>query len=99
MLKVEIVSGAEADLQHIFNRLEDYREGSGVNFIVTINANLERLSEFPESGPFYVEKIRRLVLRRPPYGIFYEVQRTRLIVLAILDLRQDSRAIAKRLNY
>ena len=33
-LPVEFLSGADADLQQIFNQLEDYREDFGVEFMI-----------------------------------------------------------------
>jgi hypothetical protein len=35
-LRVELLSGADADLQEFFNRFEDYRQGFGAEFITVI---------------------------------------------------------------
>ncbi len=37
-LRVEFLSGADADLQEIFNRFEDYRQGFGAEFITVVDA-------------------------------------------------------------
>lgn len=50
---VILLGGADADLQGIFNRLEDYGEGFDVEFITAVDAYLIRLSIFPESAPPY----------------------------------------------
>src|SRR5207302_9392905 len=42
--RVELLSGADADLQDIFNRLEDYREGFGVEFMLAVDAYLTRIA-------------------------------------------------------
>ncbi len=42
--------------------------------------------------------IRRQVMQTFPFGIFYEPRSTRVLVTAILDLRQDKRAIFRRLQ-
>ena len=96
--RVELLSGADADLQAIFNRLEDYREGLGAEFMLAVDAYLTRLTVFPESAPEYFQSIRRQVIQRFPYGIFYDPQPTRIVVLAILDLRQDEQQIIRRLQ-
>jgi hypothetical protein len=57
-LPVEFLSGADADLQEIFNRFEDYREGLGVEFVTVVDAYLARIAVFPEIGPTYFERIR-----------------------------------------
>ena len=97
-LRVEFLSGADADLQEVFNRFEDYREGFGVEFMTVVDAYLARIAAFPEIAPIYLECIRRQVMQRFPYGIFYEPQPTRILVTAILDLRQDEQQILRRLR-
>lgn len=97
-LPVVFLSGAESDLQSIFNKLEDHGEGLGVEFMTALDGYLTRIAIFPFSAPTYVETIRRQVMQRFPYGIFYEPQPTRILVSAILDLRQSSETIERRLG-
>ena len=97
-LPVEYLSGAEADLQNIFNDCENYQEGFGVEFLTAVEAYLTRLATFPESAPVYLRNVRRQVMQRFPYGIFYEPQPKRILVFAVLDLRQDERQIRRRLR-
>jgi hypothetical protein len=98
-LRVEFLSGADADLQETFNRFEDYRKGFGTEFITVIDAYLARIAAFPEIAPVYFERIRRQVMQRFPYGIFYQPGPTRILVAAILDLRQDEEQILRRLRH
>jgi len=97
-LPIVLLSGADADLQEVFNRFEDYREGFGIEFKTTVDAYLTRISVFPESAPHYSETVRRQVMRGFPYGIFYEAHPTRILVVAILDLRQAPENIQRRLE-
>ena len=97
--RVEFLLGADADLQEIFNRFEDYRPGFGAEFMTVVDAYLARIAVFPEIAPIYFESIRRQVMQRFPYGIFYEPQPTRILVAAILDLRQDEEQILRRLRH
>lgn len=97
-LRVEFLSGADADLQGIFNRFENYRDGFGVEFMTVVDAYLAHIMVFPEIAPIYFESVRRQVMQRFPYGIFYEPQPTRILVTAILDLRQDEEQILRRLR-
>src|SRR2546428_13599057 len=97
-LPVEFLSGADAELQEIFNGFEDYREGFELEFMLAVDAYLARIAVFPEIAPRYFEKIRRQVMQRFPYGIFYEPYPTRVLVVAILDLRQEPRKIRRRLR-
>ena len=71
-LVVEFLAGADVELQEIFSRFEDFREGFGVEFLIVVDAYLARLAVFPEIAPVYFENVRRQVIQRFPYGIFYE---------------------------
>lgn len=97
-LPVEFLRGADADLQGAFNHFEEYREGFGVEFVTAVDAHLARIGSFPEIAPTYFEKVRRQVMQGFPYGIFYERYPTRILVIAILDLRQDPGRIRRRLK-
>ena len=97
-LPVELLSGASADLQKIFNQFEDYREGFGVEFMTAVDAYLARISAFPEIAPQYYAEVRRQVMQRFPFGIFYQFYPKRVLVVAILDLRQDPATIQHRLG-
>ena len=97
-LPVEFLAGADAELQGIFNRFEEYREGFGVEFMTAVDAYLARIAVFPAIAPPYFERVRRQVMQRFPFGIFYEPLPTRILVTAILDLRQDPKKIQQRLK-
>lgn len=98
-LRIEFLSGADADLQEAFSRFEDYRDGFGAEFMTVVDAYLTRIAAFPQIAPIYFESVRRQVLQRFPYGIFYEPHPTRILVTAILDLRQDEQQILRRLRH
>jgi hypothetical protein len=97
-LPVQLLHGADADLQQIFNQFEEYREGFGVEFMTAVEAYLARIAVFPEIAPLYFERVRRQVMQRFPFGIFYEPYTSRIVVIAILDLRQDPAGIERRLH-
>jgi plasmid stabilization system protein ParE len=55
------------------------------------------LREHPEIAPVYMGPYRRMLIRNFPYGIFYQAQPKRLVVAAILDLRQNPTSLRRRL--
>lgn len=97
-LPVVFLAGADADLQAAFNRFEDYQEGLGAEFLTAVDAHLARISAFPHLAPAYLNTIRRQVMRGFPFGIFYQPLPTRIVIVAILDLRQDPERIRRRLD-
>ena len=96
-MRVELLQGAEADLLEAYVRLEEQRTGLGERFYRTLDFSLEHLRQHPQMAPAYLGDYRRLVLR--PFGlrVFYTLTGARVMVGAILDLRKDPEAIARRL--
>ncbi len=97
-LRIDFVSGADVELQEAFSRFEDYRDGFGVEFLTVVEAYLARIVAFPKIAPLYLDSVRRQVMRRFPYSIFYQEQPARIMVTAILDLRRDESETIRRLR-
>jgi plasmid stabilization system protein ParE len=51
---------------------------------------------FPLIGRLYRSRYRRLLIPRYPFGIFYVVESNRIVIHAVLDLRQDPKKIRER---
>lgn len=75
---------AENDIQSAFEWYESQRPGLGDEFLTAIREKLEAIRSFPESGPVIYRDVRRAVVSRFPYLIFYVVRAMRVSVLAIL---------------
>ncbi len=64
-----------------------------------IDGLVQLLRLFPEMGSPESDKVRRaLVGNRRVYGLFYSSDATRIIVLALIDLRQSPEAIESLLR-
>ena len=63
-----------------------------------LDVALGRLRTFPELAPPFHEAYRRLLVHGFPYGVFYTIEGRRIIVAAIMDLRQDPEVIRRRLR-
>jgi plasmid stabilization system protein ParE len=97
-VEVIILTGAESDLWSAWARYEELSPWLGARFDQTVRAGLEHLAQFPTSAPVYAGEFRRLLLRRFEHGIFFRVHGSRLIVTAVLDLRQSPEVIRRRLG-
>jgi hypothetical protein len=58
----------------------------------------EQLTVNARSAPRFAGEYRRMLLRRFEHGIFYQMHSQRIVVVAVLSLRQDLGAILKRLG-
>jgi plasmid stabilization system protein ParE len=97
-MHVELLRGAEADLLELYVRLEEIRPGLGERFYRMLDAAFKRLRTHPEMAPVYRGSYRRLVLRPFGFSVFYAIERDRLMIGAILDLRQDPASIDRRVS-
>jgi plasmid stabilization system protein ParE len=50
---------------------------------------LELLQSFPRLAGKWRPPVRRAFIRRSHYGLFYVVEPSRLVIIALQDLRQD----------
>ena len=98
MIDLILLFQADLDIQAAFERYEDYQEGRGEVFMRHLDAALTLLRQQPEWAPFYSGPYRRMLIRDFPYGVFYEAQPKRVVVVAIIDLRQDPEVIRRRLS-
>jgi toxin ParE1/3/4 len=98
VIPVILLLQADSDIQGAFNRYEEYQEGRGEVFMRHLDVALGLIARHPEIAPIYRGPYRRMLMREFPYGIFYSVQSSRVIVAAVMDLRQDVEAISKRLE-
>ncbi len=88
---------ADLDIQAAFSRYEDYQEGRGEVFMRQLDAAFTLLRQHPEIAPVYAGPYRRMLIREFPSGIFYQTQPLRIVVSAIMDLRQDPQTIRRKL--
>jgi plasmid stabilization system protein ParE len=98
MIALILLLQADLDIQAAFERYEDYQQGRGEVFMRQLDGALGLLRQHPEIAPVYARPYRRMLMREFPYGIFYEAQPSRIIVAAIMDLRQAPQAIRRRLG-
>jgi plasmid stabilization system protein ParE len=52
------------------------------------------LRQFPQMAPQFRGAYRRLLIPGFPFGMFYSIEGSRIIIAAIMDLRQDLKTFA-----
>lgn len=90
--EIVLLQGAQSDLLSIY-------ASQGERVYARVDQALGILRAFPEAGPIlFAGTIRRLVVTKTMLGIFFSITGSRVLVGAILDLRQSSESIRKRLR-
>lgn len=80
---------ADQDVDEAFDWYERQRAGLGDEFLTALGTAVERIREHPDSHPRIRGVIRRAVLRRFPYFLFYVVESDRVVILACMHVRRD----------
>ncbi len=90
--EIVLLQGAQSDLLSIYSLL-------GERTYARVDKALGLLKFFPEAGPLHFgTSIRRLVVAKTPLGIFYSITSKRVLIAAVLDLRQSPKTIKDRLQ-
>ena len=97
-MELLLLARAEAEVLETQARLEDAVAGLGERFNLRVEEALDQLIGFPQSGSVYAAPFRRVLVRDFPFGIFYSIEGRRIVVQAVLDLRQDPQAIERKLR-
>lgn len=88
-LPVVLTPEAEAE----FDAAADWYEqqaGLGAEFTAKVRDVLNRIAATPLMHQVvYQQDIRRAVVRRFPYSVFYRAEPTRITVIAVFDNRRD----------
>ena len=98
MKEIVFLLAADADVQSAFEYYDSHQPGRGELFMRHLDAALARVRVFSESAPIFYGEYRRLLIHGYPYAIFFTIVGPRLLVAAVMDLRQDPRTITKRLG-
>jgi plasmid stabilization system protein ParE len=95
-LPLIITPEAEADLADAKSWYEKRREGLGDEFVLCVEAGLDHVLRSPSAATEVYPGVRRVVLRRFPYGIYYRIDVDQIAVLAIYHSKRDPRGWQKR---
>jgi plasmid stabilization system protein ParE len=80
---------AERDLEEAEDWYNQQQHGLGAEFRQTIDDLLARLAENPRVYPRVHGEVHRAVLRRFPYLVYFLIDGSDVVVLAVLDSRRD----------
>lgn len=79
---------AESDVEIAARWYEGERPGLSQRFLKELGHNLARIQEAPAQFTLVSQVVRRALLRRFPYAVYFVVEEEALVVLAILHLRR-----------
>jgi toxin ParE1/3/4 len=88
---------AAAEIQEAFAWYEGQSAGLGTEFEGSLEAILDRIRDNPHQYPAVHREVRRALMRRFPYGVFYLADENQIVVLAVFHGRRDPKHWLKRI--
>ncbi|TQK71446.1 type II toxin-antitoxin system RelE/ParE family toxin [Nocardioides sp. SLBN-35] len=90
-MTVRLTTLAAADLEEIVEHYDEHASGLGAEFLQSFDRVIERLQMFPDGAPPVdgLPGVRRVRVRRFPYGVFYRAARGDVLLLRVLHARRD----------
>jgi plasmid stabilization system protein ParE len=87
---------AKRELDDAISWYEGRREGLGQEFSVAVEQQLQRIALSPIQFAQVRGKVRRTVLRRFPYSIYFLPEEYRVVVLAVFHAKRDPEHLETR---
>ncbi|MFN0157681.1 MAG: type II toxin-antitoxin system RelE/ParE family toxin [Bacteroidota bacterium] len=88
-MTVRFHAQAEGEFRDAVVWYEHQRVGLGSEFFLCIDETVERIRRSPTSFPIVHKNIRRAVVRRFPFAVFFETEKSEVRVLAVFHSRRD----------
>lgn len=88
-LPLHIRAEAGVDMEEAARWYEQQRGGLGHAFLDSVEAALRAIAEAPSRYPALERGVRRALLQRFPFGVFYLVETRRIVVLAVMHGSRD----------
>ena len=86
---ISIRKEAEEDISETYQYYESCREHLGSDFLLCIEESLARISRNPNQYRKIYKTVRRALVRRFPYGIYYVVLEDRVSVIGVIHARKN----------
>jgi len=85
------------DLEDGAKWYDDRRPGLGSEFLQECKAALDRILNRPEQGTLYPDGVRSIRLHRFPYVVHFRIERTTIVVFAVMFGGRDPSAWQDRM--
>lgn len=80
---------AQADIEESAFWYEDQRPGLGELFTAELFELIHRIAEFPRQFPSVGSPVRRGLLHRFPYAVYFLFEEETAVIIAVLHQRRD----------
>jgi hypothetical protein len=85
------------DLAEATRWYERQHKGLGAEFLLCVEEALDRIRLLPEGYREVGPGVRRVIVRRFPYGLYYRVDPDQIAVIALYHSKRDPRGWKERI--
>lgn len=89
MKRVLLLAGARVDVLEIFRRYEGERKGLGRVFREALRQSIQHMRRAPLASPVVYKDLRRVLVDRFPYAVFYRVESGAITVVGVFHGHRD----------
>jgi toxin ParE1/3/4 len=86
----------ETELKNATEWYNSLRPGLGDDLVLCVEQALDRIVDHPEAFAMILPEVRRTLIRRFPYGLFFRIRQDRIEVEALFPLRSDPARLLAR---
>ncbi len=94
--RLEFRPEAFADITEAFSYYETQRSGLGADFEAELHQTVQLLAEMARAGPVVYRRLRRVLMQRFPFAIYYRVSGEIVEVRAVIHSSRDPRTWKRR---
>ncbi len=87
-MKIYFLRPAQSEVDDAYKWYEAQSKGLGKRFLDDLNDTIKRISAFPLAFTEIESGIRRCLLTRFPYGVYYGVDAQMIIIIAVAHLHR-----------
>ncbi len=87
---------AENDIEQAYNWYETQKEGLGAEFFEQVKITFVQIENNPKPFFEYKPLVRRAIVKRFPYGIFFYLSETTINVFAVFHSSRNPMTLGKR---
>ena len=96
MKRLRLTPEAELDLDEAYSWYQAQAPGLAADLLAAVNTCIASIRRHPEAYQLVDPTMRRALLRRFPYAVFYEVGPVEIVVYAVFHGARNPRAWKRR---
>jgi len=97
MNNIEFKPEVYEDIKVAYDWYESQRIGLGEDFLLTLEESYSKIIRNPKMYQLIYKTVRRKLLRRFPYGVFFVLRDNEIIIIAIMHTRRKPSDWNKRI--